>query len=106
MAMVNMKMSREERKESMEVAMDQPEYPYGLCIDLDDDALTKLGITDLPKVGATIMFKAQAKVKSVSASEYEGSEAESRMSLQITDMEIGESMTDRTNSAASMLYGG
>lgn len=108
MAMVNMKMSREERKEALgaEVAMDQPEYPYGLCIDLDDDALAKLGITDLPKVGATIVFKAQAKVKSVSSNQYEGSEPESRMSLQITDMEIGESMTDRTNSAASMLYGG
>lgn len=106
MAMVNMKMSREERAESQAIAMDQPDYPYGLCIDLDDDALTKLGITDMPKVGTEIMFRAKATVKSTGENQYEGQDKESRMSLQITDMEIGESMTDRNNNSASLLYGG
>ena len=54
MAMVNMKMSATEAKEyggEATMASDAPEYPYGLCIRLDDDALEKLGITALPAIG-------------------------------------------------------
>lgn len=106
MPMVNLKMSREERKEQTEVmAMDEPQYPYGLCIDLDDDTLAKLGITSLPAVGTAIQFTARAVVKSTSSNQYEGSEPESRMSLQLTDMEIGDASRS-TSDSATALYGG
>lgn len=107
MPMVNLKMSREERKEYAEVTApsDEPQYPYGLTIDLDDDTLAKLGITALPAVGTAMQFTARAVVKSTSSNQYEGSEPESRMSLQITDMEVGDA--SRTSSdSASALYGG
>lgn len=105
MPMVNLKMSREERKEYAEVtAMDEPQYPYGLCVDLDDDTLAKLGITSLPAVGTAIQFTARAVVKSTSSNQYEGSEPESRMSLQITDMEVGDASRTSSDSATA-LYG-
>ncbi len=107
MAMINLKMSREERKEYGEVAVtdsEGPQYPYGLCIDLDDDTLEKLGITSLPAVGTAIQFTARAVVKSTSSNQYEGSEPESRMSLQITDIEPGDASRSSSDSATA-LYG-
>lgn len=103
MTMVNMRMSNEEAKEyAQPEAGDAPEYPYGLCLDLDDDALEKLGINSLPAVGAVMTITARVFVKSTSAYNTQGGESESRISLQITDMEIGGAATN----AASMLYPG
>lgn len=101
MTMVNMKMSSEESKEY--ATMDTPRYPYGLCLDLDDGSMEKLGIKDLPAVGTEMTIMAKVVVKSVSSNQYEGGDAESRMSLQITDMEVGG--TSKANNAATMLYG-
>lgn len=107
MALVSMKMSREEAKEiSQPSMMDAPEYPYGLCLDLDDDALEKLGITVLPKVGTEMLINAKVVVKSVSSYDTQGGEAEARVSLQVTDMEIASNQTERNNGAATLLYGG
>jgi hypothetical protein len=107
MALVSMKMSREEAQEVSQPEMkDAPEYPYGLCIDLDDDALEKLGITTLPKVGSEMLINAKVVVKSVSSYDTQGGESEARASLQITDMEIASTQTERNNGAATLLYGG
>lgn len=105
MPMVNMKMSREESGElgTDQAKVNRPEYPYGLTIDLDDGSMEKLGITELPTVGSEMTIMAKVVVKSVSSNQYDGSEAESRMSLQITDMEVGGS--SKANNAATMLYG-
>ena len=107
MAMVNMKMSSEESKEYTAVDSvsepDAPRYPYGLCIDLDDGSMEKLGIKDLPAVGTEMTIMAKVVVKSVSSNQYEGGDAESRMSLQITDMEVGGA--SKASNAATMLYG-
>lgn len=106
MAMISMKMSSEERSEYENgYKMEEPEYPYGLCIDLDDDSMEKLGITTLPEIGTEMTITAKVVVKSVSSSQYEGSDKESRMSLQITDMEIGKSEGKRTSDQANALYG-
>ena len=122
MSLINMKMSSEERGEyTGEVKMAEPNYPYGLSIDLDDGSMEKLGITALPKVGTEMMIAAKVVVKSVSSNQYEGSDTESRMCLQITDMEIsGESKKEdkatalygagsestRINNISNALYGG
>lgn len=108
MALINMKMSREEAKEYAPQAIDSegPEYPYGLCICLNDDSLEKLGITNLPKVGTEMMIMAKVKVTSTRAYSDKEGEAESSVDLQITDMEIQGNQTERNNSAATMLYGG
>jgi hypothetical protein len=102
--MVNMKQSKEESREySQPVEMDEPEYPYGLCIHLHDDSLEKLGITSLPKVGSEMTITAKVFVKSTSAYNTQKGESEMSMDLQITDMEI--SPAQSSSSQASMLYG-
>lgn len=104
MALINMQMSKEEAKEySQPTELDAPQYPYGLCIDLNDDSLEKLGLTQLPTVGSEMMIQAKVVVTSVSSNQTQGGEAEARASLQITDMElVGK---DTSKSAASKLYG-
>lgn len=105
MAQVDMTMSREEAKEQMEpTAMDAPQYPWGLKITLDDDALKKLGLTQLPAVGAKLQLSATVEVCSTSAYSTQEGEAETSVSLQITAMEL--SGGQQSSSAASMLYGG
>lgn len=102
MALVNMKSSAEE---SQEYEMESPEYPYGLTIDLDDDSLAKLGITSLPKVGSEMMITAKCVVKGVSSNQYQGSDEESRVCLQITDMDVGQTENAQNDNRASKLYG-
>lgn len=87
--MINMKMSPKEAKEYTEPsASEAPEYPYGLSIDLSDESLAKLGITDLPKVGAEMVINARVVVTSTSSYETQGGEPDKRVCLQITDMEL------------------
>ena len=105
MSLVSMKMSAEETKEYSGVAVEAPQYPYGLSIDLDDGALEKLGITALPKVGAEMMITAKCVVKSVSSNQMQGGDAESRVCLQITDMDIGQTENAQNDNRASKLYG-
>jgi hypothetical protein len=86
-------------------ASDAPQYPYGLSIDLDDGSLEKLGITALPKVGTEMMVTARCVVKSISSYDTQGGEAESRVCLQITDMDIGQTENAQNDNRATMLYG-
>ena len=105
MAQVDMKMSREEAQEQYApVTSDAPEYPYGLRISLDDDALEKLGLTQLPAVGTKMQLSATVEVCSTSAYSTQEGEAETSVSLQITAMELG--TAQQSSSAASLLYGG
>lgn len=57
--MTNLAMTKEEAKKEYGCEPSDtdtlPKYPYGLSMHLDDDTLAKLGITDLPKVGSTML---------------------------------------------------
>lgn len=67
-------------------------YPYGLCIDLCDETLTKLGITDMPPVGSSMQLMARVEVSR--SSQYENQEGkEFSLALQITDMALSAPMT-------------
>jgi hypothetical protein len=93
--MVDMAMTKSEMKEH-EKGMCCPvgsdgkpnPYPWGLAIRLESKELAKLGITDLPKVGAEFHFAAMAKVTSVNQSASEGRDEETSVGLQITSMTI------------------
>jgi hypothetical protein len=100
--MINMKKKPEVEEMPGSVEMDEPLYPYGLCITLDKEQLDKLGITALPKVGSTMMVHAMAYVKSTSAYETQGGKDMS-IQLQITDMKIDEE--DRSIDRAEAMYG-
>lgn len=102
--MINMKMSAEEAKEYNGglYTEDAPQYPYGLCIDLSDDTMKKLGITELPAVGAEMTLMAKVTVTRTGAYQTQGSDKESSMALQITDMELNK---PAGRSIAESLYG-
>lgn len=90
MALQDMSMTPAEAKEYNSPtadAADAPKYPYGLCIDLNDDTLKKLGITSLPDVGTEGGMTAVVKVTRVSAYDDQNGN-EQCMGLQITLMEL------------------
>lgn len=100
--MVNMKMSAKEAQEwTQPTPADAPEYPWGLCLDLDEESLTKLGITSLPAVGTTMTLQALVTVTRTSSSSTQGDGQRLSMGLQVTDMEIAPAQ----RSAADRLFG-
>lgn len=106
MAMINMKRAPEKEEMPGEIEMDEPQYPYGLCLHLGKEEMDKLGITALPAVGSEMTITAKVFVKGTSAYETQGGKDMS-MDLQITDMEIGASDKAMTpQKSATMLYGG
>lgn len=66
------------------VMSEQPKYPYGLVITLDNTAVEKLGI-DLPKVGEKMMIEAKVEVLRVSAEDTKDG-MKKDVQLQITDL--------------------
>lgn len=99
--LINMQMSAEEAKEQAQPsAKDEPKYPWGLNIHLDDDALEKLDIGDL-EVGKEVTIIAKATVSGCNSYQTQGGESESSCDLQITDMQVSGFGPD----AASVLYG-
>jgi|SRR5215475_7722495 len=73
--MIDMARTPEEIKEKTEemtapMPLKVPQYPYGLCISLDDDSLEKLGLAgDLPDVGDILEVYVTAKVTCASKTE-------------------------------------
>ena len=61
----DMRLSRSEKDDVAEVATDTPDFPWGLRLNLDQDALEKLGI-ELPDIGDSFLVVAVATVQSVS----------------------------------------
>lgn len=105
MKLVNMKMSAEEASEQYGSSLaEAPKYPYGLSLNLDDDALEKLGLDeDLPEVGESFLVMCKVDVVSViSRSDQEG-ESEDSIRLQITDMAFDKPFDD--SDPQDKLYG-
>lgn len=86
--LLSMELSPAEAKQEVACEPDPPKYPWGLCIDLDQDSLKKLGIDTLPELGTTMSVVAKAEVTSASTSQSQGGEARMNLSLQITDMAV------------------
>jgi len=106
--MISMKLTPAEAKQEAGIApadTDQPAYPYGLSICLDDEALAKLGIASLPDVGTP--FTLTARVEVCSTSQYQNQDgADRNLSLQITDMELGPPPSTQTpEERAAKFYG-
>jgi hypothetical protein len=112
MNLVNMAMTVEEAAEyaggapvaSGEANDQGPKYPWGLCVDLNDDSMAKLGITELPAAGSQMMLAAAVIVNSTGAEERLGGEKEIRMTLQITDMALSAPVADIEERAAAKLW--
>lgn len=88
----SMKMTRAERDAKYQEIANMPSkdavvYPYGLTVRLDNDALEKLGLEDMPKVGTTMTLTAKVDVISVSQNESESGDNKN-LELQITDLAL------------------
>lgn len=90
-------------------AMGPSQYPYGLCISLTHDELSKLGLDADCEVGDMVHLFAMAKVTSVTSNASESMET-CRVELQITDLAVEDEdneEADKGNSQkrASKRYG-
>ncbi len=92
MKIVSMKIdpnSAEEKAEPQSM-MEKPDYPYGLCVNIDEDGMEALGMSKLPKVGDVFQLAGLGKVVSVNQSADENSDRSS-FSIQITDLGLEKS---------------
>lgn len=109
MTLVNMKLDPKARKEKYAetVAVDRPVYPYGLEVRLDEDALEALSLSKLPKVDGELLLTAKVRVTSVSSNEHssgeKGPHRHRNVTLQITDMALGDVPKDEKD-ASDTLY--
>lgn len=72
MKLKNMEMSKKDKESTAPMAVGKyegPNYPYGLCLRLDNSSLEKLGMDSLPKVGAKMKVMAMGVITSVSSHE-------------------------------------
>ena len=99
--MVDMKSKPEREEMPGAIETDEPQYPYGLCLHLGMDELEKLGMKQLPEVGAVMMISAKAFVKSTSAHETQGDGKSMSVDLQSTDMEVA---AGEKKDPASVMY--
>ena len=86
--LVDLKLTTAEKKKEAGVAMSDNDYPWGLSLSLDKEALDKLGVTTLPQVGGEFHFLAVAEVTSVNQSASVTQSADCRVGLQIKMMQI------------------
>lgn len=83
---------------------DLPKFPWGLCVDLSDESLAKLGITELPAAGSEMMLAAMCQVETTGQSERIGEGREIRMTLQITAMALSAPVASLEERAAAKLW--
>lgn len=103
-SMVDMKRDPKEAEES--VAMDQPVYPYGLCLSLGHEELEKLGIGQGElNVNDMLHLHALATVTSVSSHDNIASGQSCRVELQITHISAIESETEEDEEEEKKLSG-
>lgn len=69
----------------------EPEYPWGLQITLEEEQLKALGITALPKVGATVTITARAEICRTAEYDSQGDGEQRSIGLQITEIALGSS---------------
>lgn len=90
MKLVDMKLPKKNKSDTLNapVAVDQEEYPYGLCIRLNNDQLNKLGIFDQMDVDMGVTITAIGTVKSKEKSEMQGGKSDKSLSIQIKQIGI------------------
>lgn len=85
---VSMKLPKSRQKEmARPIASGGQQYPWGLEITLEDDALKKLGMDHLPAVGVECKITGMGKVTSIRESASEKSETRS-VGIQITKLAL------------------
>lgn len=89
MSLVDMKSDKDESENTGDAAVagyNKPDYPYGLCLNLGQEQLDKLGIKTLPAIGGEFHIKAVGEV--TGGSKEAGEDGEASISIQITMLEL------------------
>lgn len=98
MKMVSMKTTKKEGLTEEAKDYEEPEYPYGTSITINDEKIAALGL-DKAAVGNEMMITAKVKVTSKSEYDSEDSGKNASIEMQITDImvEAGdkESLSDK-----------
>ena len=103
MEMVNLKTGTDSYQDESGETKTRDEYPWGLCITLNNDTLNKLKAQP-QNVGTEVMITAKAVIKGISARE--GDDGTFRSAdLQITDMALAPVSGEAPKTAAETLYG-
>jgi hypothetical protein len=103
MKLVSLQLTKKEAKDEATMVPDEPRYPWGTSLHLDEDELKKLGIEEMPSVGTEFPITAVAKVTGTSEREtQDGSRA--TLDLQIVKMALGDE-DEEQSPAAKKLYG-
>lgn len=103
MKLASMKLDKTQQKKERDIAYEPPPYPYGLCLDLNDESLDNLGMETLPEIGEVYTLTANVTVTAVRSNATDAGQSRN-LSLQITDMALEEGeVTDNTE---KKLYGG
>ncbi len=97
----------ESKRETEPIDEDKgPKFPFGLSLSLDDEALKKLGVTTLPKVGEETLVFAKAKITSVDESQHQDRKKRRSVRLQITHLGLGKETKQKTAAEfGKKLYG-
>lgn len=103
MELVNLKTGTDSFQDEKGETHVRDDYPWGLCISLDNETLNKLGVTT-PPVGGVVTITANAIVKSTSERQDDDGTYR-RAELQITDMALGPASGEAPKTAAQTLYG-
>ena len=96
--------SQEKREGSVLSVEDKPDYPSGLRIHLNEDTIAKLGLSEMPEVGAMMNIIGMAEVVNVSKEDGMGDVESFSISLQIQDLDVNEETKDQQ--VGNLLYGG
>lgn len=90
--MVSMKRTPEDKREDMgepaSIEAIAPDFPWGLCINMDYDELEKLGMKELPQVGSQFGMHIKVQVTMCRKSPVEGVEEENGCTLQIIEAAV------------------
>ena len=106
--LIDMKLTAESKPEAktlLSAEADRPEYPYGLRISLDDESLTKLGMSELPTVDAEFTLEALTCVIGVSRNYTHDPGTQGRsLELQIKALQLTPAKEQSEASHAQQLY--
>lgn len=104
-ALKNMKLEKQEIEKPVESLMSAaPEYPYGLCLHIDNEIYKKLQMAEPPEIGQKLDVMAQATVVGVNLdSGPSGSKVSFR--LQITDLGLKSAEKKDVKEIEKSLYG-
>lgn len=102
MPLTDMKLSEAEAKEDTQPTSPakMPEYPWGLCITLDERALKKLKIKGLPPVGARCGIDAIGKITGASVTDTEDGGQNRNVTIQIQTLELEDAGEEEAEEAS------